>query len=167
MARLYDATSGWVYGLALRILADEAAAEEVTLDVYLQVWQRASSYRCERGSPRAWLATIARNRAIDRLRSGGVRRRLERPLDDGTADCGSSRSPEEERSREETRHRVIDGLSSLPPAERRPIELAFFDGLTHAMIAERLDEPLGTVKTRIRRGMMKLRTVLREEGSVL
>jgi RNA polymerase sigma-70 factor (ECF subfamily) len=161
LGALYDATSRWVYGLAFRILGDAHLAEEVSLEVYMQVWRQAASYAPRRGTPASWLTTIARSRALDRLRSRAGRRSRERALEealDAAAPGGSDPflySAERERSR-----LVRNALSALPPEQRRAIELAYFAGLTHAEIAKRSGEPLGTVKTRIRLGMMKLRGLL-------
>lgn len=160
LSRLYDATSGLVYGLVLRILRDDGAAEEVTLDVYQQVWRRATTYDAERGRPSTWLLTIARSRAIDRLRATARERgrgtlELDPDLVDPAADPGAATEGEERR------RQVLDALATLPPEQRQAIDLAFFSGLTHVEVAERLAEPLGTIKTRIRTGMIRLRDALR------
>jgi RNA polymerase sigma-70 factor (ECF subfamily) len=160
VAGLYDATSRVVFGLAARILGDAQAAEEVVLDVYLQAWRQASSYAAGRGSPLAWLLTIARSRAIDRRRSGALRRRRERPLSRGFEVAWAGGGPEAAGLEAEERRRVMAALARLPAEQQRAIELAFFQGLTHAEIARKLGEPVGTVKTRIRLGMMKLRSLL-------
>lgn len=162
LAAFYDATGKWVYGLALRILGDAAAAEEVTLDVYLQVWRRAGAYSPERGAPSAWLLSIGRSRAIDRLRSGATRRRREEPFHEGFFDRPSPAADPMALSEEAERRRLVAlAVSSLPPEQKRAIELAYFVGLTHSEISQRLGEPLGTVKTRIRLGMIKLRERLK------
>jgi len=162
LGAFYDATVRWAYGLALRILGDSGAAEEVSLDAYMQVWRQAGSYSPGRGSPLSWLLTIARSRAIDRLRSGAMRRSLERSFGEGFDAAGLAGSDPFLASSETERGRILrSAMSSLPAAERRVIELAFFSGLTHTEIAEKFREPLGTVKTRIRRGMLKLRNLLR------
>lgn len=160
LSRLYDDTSGLVYGLVLRILRDDGAAEEVTLDVYQQVWRRAATYDAERGRPSTWLLTIARSRAIDRLRATARERGRETlevhpDLVDPAADPGAATEGEERR------RQVLDALATLPPEQRQAIDLAFFSGLTHVEVAERLGEPLGTIKTRIRTGMIRLRDALR------
>jgi RNA polymerase sigma-70 factor, ECF subfamily len=160
LAALYDRTSPWVYGLALRILKDPAAAEEVVLDVYLQVWRRAGAFSRERGSPASWLLTIARTRAIDRLRAGTARREREARFEPAFDAPGDAVDPASEAAEGERRSIVHRALRSLPAEQKRAIELAYFGGLTHVEIAERLGEPLGTVKTRIRLGISKLRESL-------
>jgi len=161
LAAFYDATSRWVYGLALKIVGEAAAAEEVVLDVFLQVWRRAASYQRERGSPESWLLAIARSRAVDRLRSGAAIRRREEPLEAPFDRASGGPDPRRVTAEEERRERVARALASLPSEQKRAIELAFFQGLTHREVAAALAEPLGTVKTRIRLGMMKLRETLR------
>jgi RNA polymerase sigma-70 factor (ECF subfamily) len=161
LAALYDATNRWVYALVSRILGDLATAEEVTLDVYLQVWRQAAAYSRTRGTPAAWLATIARSRAIDRLRSGATRRAREEPFGEGFDQAAAGQSPSDASVEAERRRLVTAAVAALPREQGRAIELAFFQGLTHAEIADRLGEPLGTVKTRVRLGMMKLRGSLK------
>ncbi len=161
LADLYDATSRMVLGLAARILRDPESAEEVTLDVYMQVWKQSATYSPARGKPSAWLLTIARSRAIDRLRSNQTRRTREEPLVAGFDAIASDDDPALASTRNDARRRVLAAIGTLPAEQRRAIELAFFPGLSHSEIAERLGEPLGTVKTRIRAGMMKLREILK------
>jgi RNA polymerase sigma-70 factor (ECF subfamily) len=161
MTALYDATNRLVYGLVLRILCDPAIAEEVMLDVYMQVWRQAAGYDMQRGSPLAWLTTVARSRAIDRLRSGKQRQQREEPLE--SADNHSSPANIEEAAcASELRVRVQAALDLLSPEQREVIELAYYGGLSHSEIATRLAKPLGTVKTRTRLGMMKLRESLKD-----
>jgi RNA polymerase sigma-70 factor (ECF subfamily) len=159
LAALYDATAALVNGLALRILGDPGAAEEVTLDVYLQVWRQAARYDPARGAPAAWLLTLARSRAIDRRRAGAGQRRETEPVALAMADPGPG--PEEGTAAGERRRLVRGALAGLGPEQRKTIELAYFGGLSHTEIAATLGEPLGTVKTRIRLGMMRLREALR------
>ncbi len=160
MGTLYDATSRVVFGLALRILNDRATAEEVMLDVYTQVWRQAGSYDLQRGSAMAWLMTIARSRAIDRLRSGWQDRQRREPLETvGDVRAGDS-SPEEATEISERRVLVRQALGSISPEQRELIELAYYGGLSHSEIALQTSLPLGTVKTRIRLGMLKLREML-------
>jgi RNA polymerase sigma-70 factor (ECF subfamily) len=168
LASLYDSTSRMIFGLLLRILNNVAAAEEVLIDVYVQVWRQASSYDRRRGSPMAWLIMIARSRAIDRLRSGRQEREREEPLSQISTDRSSAPSPEEVAAASELSRLVRSALSALSPEQREVIELAYYSGLSHSEIAEKLRQPLGTVKTRIRLGMMKLREMLKpvlSEGS--
>ena len=160
LANLYDTTNRLVYGLVLRVLGDASSAEEVLLDVYTQVWRQAASYDASRGAPLAWLTTIARSRAIDRLRSGWQDQRRKEPLDALGDAPGGEASPEEMTVASERQRFVREALNSLTPEQREVIELAYYSGLSHSEIAEKLNQPLGTVKTRTRLGMMKLREAL-------
>jgi RNA polymerase sigma-70 factor (ECF subfamily) len=162
LASLYDATSRAVYGLLLRILADASTAEEVLLDVYAQVWRQAASYSAERGTPLAWLTTIARSRAIDRLRRGRLEQQHTGPLDLSTAQVASAGlGVEEEVEAREKGAVVRAALNALAPEQREVIELAYYGGMSHSEIAAARNLPLGTVKTRTRLGMMRLREMLR------
>jgi RNA polymerase sigma-70 factor (ECF subfamily) len=161
LTALYEATSRVVFGLAARILGDLGAAEEVVMDVYVQAWREAGTYRADRGSPMAWLLTVARSRALDRRRSSDRRRRREQPIARGFEVVWTGGGPERAGIEEENRRRVLAAIAKLPGEQRRAIELAFFQGLAHPEIARRLGEPMGTVKTRIRLGMMKLRGLLK------
>jgi RNA polymerase sigma-70 factor (ECF subfamily) len=161
LAALYDATSRTVYGLLLRILADASAAEEVLLDVYAQVWRSATSYSDARGTPLAWLTTIARSRAIDRLRRGRQERHRTDPLEDARQFAGAGASAEDDLGATEMRAVVRAALDSLAPEQREVIELAYYSGMSHSEIAAARGLPLGTVKTRTRLGMMRLRELLR------
>lgn len=155
LGALYDRTSALVHGLALRILADRGAAEEVTIDVYMQVWRQADRWDAGRGGPMAWLLTIARTRAIDRRRGRPV------PLAAGSALVAVDDDGPERASMTAQRSRVVRAaLARLSPEQRRAVELAYFGGLSHAEIARTLAEPLGTVKTRIRSAMARLRALL-------
>ena len=160
LSELYDATSRLIYGLVLRILSDAATAEEVLLDVYSQVWRQAGSYDYERGSPLAWLTTMARSRAIDRLRSGKQEQQRKEPLETAHGEAASGDDPEEATVLSERRKLVRSALNSLTHEQREVIELAYYSGLSHSEIAARLGQPLGTVKTRTRMGMIKLRELL-------
>ena len=162
LAALYDESRTLVYGLTLRILANSAEAEEVTLEVYLQVWQAADSFDPSRGDPVSWLVLLARSRAIDRLRGRGHRQRQrELPLEALVGPSVRNQdSPEESAWLGERRQIVRAALSTLPPEQRQAIELAFYLGLTHVELAAQLGLPLGTVKTHIRRGLFKLREQL-------
>jgi RNA polymerase sigma-70 factor (ECF subfamily) len=162
LASLYDQSSALVYSIALRMLADSGDADEVTIDVYHQVWRAARSYDSSRGSVTSWLVTLARNRAIDRLRSRAVRARTEEPLGQHADVPTFASGPDETTLAGERRQRILAAMAALSPEQREAIELAFFSGLTHAELADRLRQPLGTVKTRIRLGIMKLREQLGE-----
>lgn len=167
MTRLYDATSRLVYGLVLRILGDPSAAEEVLVDVYMQAWRQASRYSEERGSPLAWLTTIARSRALDRARSGKQEQRRGQPLE--SADQAIEGGAEDAALASDVRKFVTRALELLSPEQREVIVLAYYGGLSHSEIAQQLGQPLGTVKTRTRLGMTKLRaqlTPLIAEGKI-
>jgi RNA polymerase sigma-70 factor, ECF subfamily len=161
-ALLYDASRRLVYATALRILGDPADAEEVTLDVYLQVWRNAKDYVDHRGTVVAWLLMLARSRAIDRLRSRASRTRREEPFQEFAQFRSTDPAPDHEIELSQRRRRVVSALDTLPPEQREVIELAFFSGLTHTELAAQLNQPLGTVKTRVRQGMMKIRELLVE-----
>ena len=160
LGMLYDRTSSQVYGLALRVLNDPAIAEEVTLDVYMQVWKQANQFNVNRGKPIVWLAVLTRSRAIDRLR---VRRSEHvHPEDLGVLEgvWDDSRNPEDSSVKSEQRSLVREALGTLSQEQRVVIELAYFGGLSQSEIAAKVGEPLGTVKTRARLGMIKLRNFL-------
>jgi RNA polymerase sigma-70 factor (ECF subfamily) len=158
LSQLYDRYRVVLFGLLVRILNNREEAEDVLQEVFLQVWRRARDYDVDRGRPFTWLVTLARSRGIDRLRSVASRERVA---------AASARDPVEETSdaiadavRSEQRGIVTSALSQLPEEQQRPLVLAYFDGLTQSEIADRLGAPLGTVKTRMRTGMLKLREVL-------
>jgi len=161
-ARLYDRHVRPLYSLILRILGNETEAEDVLQEVFAQAFRQASRYDARRGAVAAWLLTIARSRAIDHLRARRTRveaRTGEQTLGempDAQPDAASTML-DEERSR-----LVRQALGELPMLQRMAIELAYYEGLSHSEIAERLEQPLGTVKTRIRLGLLKLRDVLTE-----
>jgi RNA polymerase sigma-70 factor (ECF subfamily) len=162
---LHDRHGPVVYSLANAILTDAADAEEVTADVFLQVWRSASTFDPTRARVAAWLTVLARSRALDRLRA---RQRRARTLEAAAAvapdGLGLSISPLVSPAvgveGRDVADRVAGVVASLPDPQRRCIELAYFQGLTHSEIATALGEPLGTVKTRIRAAMDKLRTAL-------
>jgi len=161
LSQIYDATSRIVYGLCLRIVKDPSAAEDIVLEAYLQLWRTAESYNPLRGTVTAWLLTVARSRAIDWLRARKSRRAdLEQNLDD-VFDLHDHRPNPEHNSIDSSRDRIIrDVMAELPNEQRRAIELTYFSGLSHSEIALQTGLPIGTVKTRIRLGMMRLRELL-------
>ena len=159
LGALYDATSSLVYGLALRMLADTASAEEVTLDVYTHVWRQAATYDAQKGAPSAWLFMLTRSRALDQLRRHRQEERKIASFERAAAPEGVS-TPEESSEVAERRRLVQTAFRALPSTQREVLELAYFSGLSHHEIAGQLDLALGTVKTRIRLGMTKLRESL-------
>jgi RNA polymerase sigma-70 factor (ECF subfamily) len=163
-SQLYDHSSTLLYTLAFRILGNREEAEELLQDVYLEVWRKVSRYDVGRGTPVAWLITLTRSRAIDRLRARAARgQQATTPLDQGAVPHmkDSGPSPFETQADQELRLAVGSAMTSLPPAQQQAIELAYYEGLSHMEIAARLNQPLGTVKTRIKLGMSKLRETLR------
>lgn len=160
LARLYDATHRLVYGLCLRILRDPDAADEAVMDVYMQVWRQAGQYDRGRGAPLAWLLTVARSRALDRRRARARNRALTDPLETAMDLPAGGPSPDDAPVLAQQRDRVAAALAQLSPEQRDAIHAAFFSGLSHSEVADALGAPLGTVKTRIRTGMMRLREIL-------
>lgn len=160
LATFYDRTSPQVFGLIYKILNNREAAEEVTLDVYTQVWRQAHTYDHTRGAPGAWLMTLARTRAIDRFRAGAVERGRVESLDAVEFFVSDDDTPEQDVEGQERRRYVQQALETLTAEQRQAVALAYFYGLSQSEIAEKLQLPLGTVKTRIRLGMIKLREAL-------
>ena len=156
VAELYERHSRLLFGLIRRILGDRSEAEEVLQEVFLAVWTRAETYNVALGSPAGWLVRIARNRGIDRLRAKGVRERAV----DASYTSPVVDSPESGAARSEQQRVVWCALQALPADQRELIEHAYFLGLTHSELAARFRLPLGTVKTRIRTGMLTLREQL-------
>lgn len=155
---VYDSTSAKLFGVCLRILNDRGEAEDVLQDVYLTIWRKAAEFDPTRASPITWVATIARNRSIDRLRSRGSRDM--RPLDEAfeVADSGDGADVMAERS--EDARRLEAALASIDPRAAAAIRSAFFEGATYQTLAARAGVPEGTMKSWIRRGMMSLRSQL-------
>ena len=151
MAALYDRYSRIVYSVALRVLRDVAAAEDILQEIFMQVWRNPGSFLETKGSLGGWLAVVARNRAID-----GLRRR--RPTDQvEEVYLASPFNLAEEAERNSMMERARGAIVKLPNEQRKMLEMAFFDGLTHTEIAEMTGDPLGTVKTRIRSALLTLR----------
>jgi RNA polymerase sigma-70 factor (ECF subfamily) len=166
IGRLYDRYGTVLYAVAYRIVGQRADAEEVVLEAFAQAWRDAPRFEPGRGSVAGWLTTIARSRALDLVRARSRRERItasaaaDRP--DAPPAMGDYRpDPAGAVDHDERRRQVQQALASLSPPQRRAIELAYFEGLSQSEIAERLQEPLGTVKTRVRLGMQKLRDCLR------
>jgi RNA polymerase sigma-70 factor (ECF subfamily) len=151
MADIYDRYSGIVYGIALRVLGSTTAAEDVLQEIFLQLWRNPQAFDANRGKLAPWLAVIARNRAIDHLRK--------RPPEDDLEEVAVSTGVnlEDEAARRQAVEKIRSVLSQLPPEQRRAVEMAFFEGLTHTEIAAKTGEPLGTIKTRIRTALLAVR----------
>jgi RNA polymerase sigma-70 factor, ECF subfamily len=158
-SQLYDQFSSLVYTFAMRMLRVPHDAEDLLQEVFVQIWHQAGRYSEDRGSPEAWIMNITRSRAIDKLRS---KRRMEKSfvLTDDPARAESTENVESSAAESETRLTVNSALANLPELQRRVLELAYFDGLSQTEIADRLKEPLGTVKTRMRSGIQRLRDML-------
>jgi RNA polymerase sigma-70 factor (ECF subfamily) len=168
LAELYDATSPLVLGLIRRIVEDFLTAEEITLDVYTQVWRLAGTYSQEKGTPMTWLLMLARSRAIDYLRSRARRAKdSERPIEAAWDYSHADRSPETAAISGSRQRIVQEVLADLAPEQLRVLKLAFFDGLSHIEIAEKTGIPLGTIKSRIRAGMMRMRELLEPQVGAL
>ena len=155
---LYQRYGSYVHGLALRMLGAREEADEITQDVFWLVWKHKVQYDPERGRFSTWLFAVTRNRCIDRIRSE-KRRPVTRPLE-VDSDSALDTSPEEDAYLRERRRLVLEALASLPVEQQRAVELCFFQGMTHREVATHLGEPLGTIKSRIRMGMAKLKQSL-------
>jgi RNA polymerase sigma-70 factor (ECF subfamily) len=166
VGELYDRHASLLFGVIVRIVQDRGDAEDVLQEAILAVWERAETYDAQLGSPLGWLVRIARNRAIDRVRAKGVRARTAaadldgRSVLEARADAADA-DPEHAASGRELRREVLEALGTLPPEQRRLIECAYYLGYTQSELAELFQIPLGTVKTRVRTGMLALRDALR------
>jgi RNA polymerase sigma-70 factor (ECF subfamily) len=162
LAQLYDRYRVILFGLLMRILNNREEAEDVLQEVFLQVWRKAADFDENRGRPFTWLVTLGRSRGIDRLRTLAARERV--------AEAGARDAVEEvsdaasDAFRSEQRSLVTNALAQLPDEQKGPLMLAYFDGLTQSEIAKHLGAPLGTVKTRMRTGLMRLRELLAGQG---
>jgi RNA polymerase sigma-70 factor (ECF subfamily) len=154
MAALYDRYSSIVYSVALRVLQDTGAAEDVLQDIFMQLWRNPGAFDASRGNMASWLGVIARHRAIDALR----RRRPENDIEDVVVSVEPDLASKTDRSR--AMDKVRGALQAMPAPQRSALEMAYFEGLTHTEIAEKTGEPLGTIKTRIRSGLLSLRKVV-------
>ncbi|MFN0178881.1 MAG: RNA polymerase sigma factor [Gemmatimonadales bacterium] len=163
---LYDRYSALLYAVAYRIVGERADAEEIVLEAFSQVWRTAGRFQGEKGSVVAWLTMIGRSRALDLVRARGRRARVVDTAAHAEPDVALAmgRGPEQPGAQvadKERAARVAEAMDGLSAPQRQAIELAFFEGLSHSEIAERLDQPLGTIKTRVRLAMEKLRDALR------
>jgi len=152
MGELYDRYSSLIYSVALRVLGDTGAAEDVLQEIFMQLWRKPEVFDAARGSLAAWLAVIARNRAIDAIRKRKPETDLEEVIVSVEPDLAAA--AERSRAAEQIRHK----LEEMPELQRSALEMAFFEGLTHSEIAAKTGTPLGTIKTRIRTALMALRT---------
>jgi RNA polymerase sigma-70 factor (ECF subfamily) len=158
--QLYTRHSPMLLGLAVKILSDRVEAEDVLQETFIQIWRTAASFDDQRGKPLAWFIMLTRSRAIDRLRSRKTRARLTDSAAKEETQITAKKTPADDAVASETQRIVRDALGKLPEDQRVPIEMAYFGGLTQFEIAQRLSQPLGTVKTRIRSGMVRLREQL-------
>ena len=166
VGRLYDRYGAMLYAVAYRIVGQRADAEEAVLEAFTQAWREAPRFEAGRGSVAGWLTMMARSRALDMVRARSRRERITASASVDHPDSSPAMSdfrpdPARALDHDERRRQVQDALALLSPPQRQAIELAYFEGLSQSEIAERLQEPLGTVKTRVRLGMQKLRECLR------
>jgi RNA polymerase sigma-70 factor (ECF subfamily) len=156
LAMLYDRYAPMVYTLALKMLHNAAEAEDLTQEAFVNFWQQ-QKYDPDRGSVGSYLATYTRSRALDRLRVGGGRRNIMKKVQRMTGATPRPPTPLEQAAQSERQQRLREALNHLSPAEREVLEIAYFEGLSQSQIAQRLGIPLGTVKTRSRQGLLRLR----------
>ncbi len=164
---LYARYGTSVYSLAMFMLRQPSLAEEVTQDVFLNIWRKAATYKADRGEPKAWIMSIAHHRIVDVIRSRRRAPQISEPREFDLLELlpSSGASTEEEVERNLDRDRIVKALASLPEAQKQVIILAYFEGYSQSEMAEKLRQPLGTVKTRVRLAMQKLRTILEDYGS--
>ena len=165
LSELYDRYSRLVFSVAVNTLSDTERAEEVTQDVFVRVWEKAHTYSAEQGRVSTWLTSIARHRSIDLYRQAHSRHEdLQVTWQDAEAfDLPDSQNVEWEVDLKQRQQRTRQAVAKLPPEQKQALGMAFFQGLSHSEIASALGEPIGTVKTRIRLGMGKLRALLQDE----
>jgi RNA polymerase sigma-70 factor, ECF subfamily len=161
LAALYDRHAPRLMGLSQRILGDTGEAEEILQEVFLWVWRSAATFDAGRGTALAWLLVATRSRAIDRLRTRQPAARAGLRSVETLPDAASSEDVEADSANREWESLCRSAMEELPPDQRRALELAYFEGLTHQEISQRTATPLGTVKTRVRLGLMKLRDRIR------
>jgi len=163
---LYTRYQTPVYSLAMFMLKQPALAEEVTQDIFLNIWLKAGSFNAERGQPKGWIMSVAHHKIVDLIRSRKRTIVNTDPADYETLDllpaAGASTEAQVEQTME--RERIMRALATIPEPQREVIMLAYFEGFSQSEMAERLDQPLGTIKTRVRLAMQKLRTVLENDG---
>ncbi len=153
---VYELTSAKLFGICLRVTGDRAGAEEAMQDAYVKIWRKAAVFDAERASPITWMATIARNSAIDWKRARGLVS-AQSDEDAASVQAGASVDMLEELEARSTRHHILDCIARLEPQQARAVRTAFYDGLTHSELAEHMGVPLGTLKSWIRRAMIALR----------
>lgn len=151
MGQLYDRYSAVVYAVALRVLGDAAAAEDALQEIFMQLWRNPAAFDASRGNLAPWLAVIARNRALDALR----KRKPQTEIDETTVSVEPDLAADADRMR--VAEKVRSTLKQMPPAQRSALEMAYFEGYSHSEISQKTGEPLGTIKTRIRSGLIVLR----------
>ena len=161
---LYDRHSAVLFAICVRIIRDRSEAEQLLIDIYTELWERGDRYDATRGKPLTYLVTLSRSRAIDRFRA----RKKNSPMsldaiESPQATSDNSPGPLENTLAGERRVLVNQALRTLEPSQRQAVELAFYDGLSHSEIATKLDKPLGTIKTHIRQGLIRLRDALRNQ----
>lgn len=171
LGALYDRYGKLVYSMAFNSVGDANLAEEITQDVFLRVWDKAGTYQSEQGKVLTWITSITRYRAIDMLRRRSARPETVQPgwsgdaeSDDDPPEMASPENVEDQVDLAQQQHRVRKALAQLPQDQQKALAMAYFLGYSHSEIALELDEPLGTVKTRIRLGMQKLKTLLESEA---
>ncbi len=157
-AELYDQLAPMVYGIVRRVVRDPTHSEEVTQEVFVELWRKAARFDSARGRVRSWAVTIAHRRAVDRVRSEQSLR--DRQLGDAAASASAPDSPSDTVLDSLDRDRAREALSELSDVQRQALELVYFDGLTHVEVAEQLGVALGTIKTRIRQGLIRLRGLM-------
>jgi RNA polymerase sigma-70 factor, ECF subfamily len=166
LAALYDRHAGLVYSIGLRVLRDPVDAEDLLTEVFWEIWKRGDRFDASRGAPLTYIATLARSRSIDRQRSSASRGKKTGPIQElspSNEPISIAADPAKGILYAEQQSRVRQALNQLDPTQREVVELAFLDGLTHTQIASRLDKPLGTIKTYIRQGLIRLRDFLRTD----
>jgi len=158
-AELYDATSARAYGLAVRVVRDPSQAEEVAQEAFLEIWRTASRFDADKGSAVSWILTLVHRKAVDRVRSAEASTRRDTTYHQGSQSVEHDSTAEAAQASMEAR-RVRQAMDSLTQVQREALELAYFKGYTHTEVAKMLDLPVGTAKTRIRDGLIRLRDTM-------